>query len=116
MAIVSTAGISATVVTPTGNIAVQVTETFTVNQPTKSTLLLASGTNTISVPALANGVIIEPGAGNAITLILKGVAGDTGIPMGSTGALKLPFLNPPPASFVIAASGLQTIPTDITFY
>lgn len=52
---------------------------------------LAIGNNTISVPVVsgldATALTIIPPAGNVNTIILKGVAGDTGIPLHLTDPL-----------------------------
>jgi hypothetical protein len=42
---------------------------------------LASGFNSVTVPATALGVVIVPPSGNASSITLKGVTGDTGIPI-----------------------------------
>lgn len=77
---------------------------------TPQSLDLISGANTINAtncPAIAtaSGVFILPPRGNGTTLTLKGVTGDTGIPIAYTGAPTfLSFANPPISSFVIAAN------------
>lgn len=45
---------------------------------------LSSGFNTVASPSWAVGCIFIPPAGNAQTLTLKGVTGDTGIPLHLT--------------------------------
>lgn len=75
---------------------------------------LVMGANTISAsncPAIAtaSGVFLLPPPGNGTTLTLKGVTGDTGIPIAFTGAPTfLSFANPGPTSFVITASSTLT--------
>lgn len=71
-------------------------------------ITLAAGNNTISVPniaalAVAKGCTIVPPSGNANTLTLKGVAGDTGIPLHKTDPTSITFDTPPAASFVLNA-------------
>lgn len=90
-------------------------ELFNGNSPAVTQAIsLVSGANTISAsncPAIATaaGVFIVPPAGNGTTLTLKGVTGDTGIPIAFTGApTLLSFANPPPTSFVITASSTLT--------
>lgn len=75
---------------------------------------LVMGANTINAancPAIAtaSGLFILPPPGNGTTLTLKGVTGDTGIPIAFTGAPTfLSFANPGPTSFVVTASSLLT--------
>lgn len=71
-------------------------------------LVLAVGANTITVPTGATGVIIVPPNPNANTLILKGVAGDTGTTLASTLPTLL-CIATGVASFVLQASGLTAI-------
>lgn len=42
---------------------------------------LSAGNNTINVPSGTTGITIEPDSSNTIGITLKGVAGDTGIPL-----------------------------------
>lgn len=81
---------------------------------TVQAISLISGANTISAtncPAIATaaGLFILPPPGNGTTLTLKGVTGDTGIPIAFTGAPTfISFANPPPTSFVITANSTLT--------
>lgn len=55
--------------------------------PSNDTLVnLASGANTITAPvsAVATRCTIVPPAGNTLLITLKGVAGDTGVPLHKT--------------------------------
>lgn len=74
-------------------------------------LVLASGTNTITVPALpaTSGCVIALDPSNTVITTLKGVAGDTGIALGKTTKQVLNW-NPlaPPASFVLDSASIQT--------
>ncbi len=71
-------------------------------------LTLAGGANTILVPSIAPvSVTIIPPAGNVQTLILKGVTGDTGIPIHPTDPTTL-ALAAGTTSFVITAGGTVT--------
>lgn len=72
---------------------------------------LSSGANTITVPTGAKACAIQPDSANAQTLTLKGVTGDTGVPIGKTGATVLALDGQ--ASFVITAGGAATV--EITF-
>ncbi len=70
-------------------------------------LSLASGANTITVPTLPspNGCIIIPPGSAGPTLTLKGVTGDTGVPMSNTYPTVLNWgAGNAPANFVITAS------------
>lgn len=75
---------------------------------------LASGANTITVPSWASVCIIDPPSNNTQTLTLKGVTGDTGVPISETEATLLNFTTPP-ANFVITAGGALSAITNIIF-
>jgi hypothetical protein len=62
--------------------------------------------NTTNCPTLANsgGVFIVPPTGNASTITLKGVTGDTGIPL-NVSAPTFVCLPNPPVAFGIATNG-----------
>ncbi len=77
--------------------------------------ILASGANTITVPSWAVGCLIIPNSGNATALTLKGVTGDTGVPLSETTPTLLNFTTPP-ASFVLTAGALFTTETQIVFF
>ena len=77
------------------------------------TINLSSGANTIMVPALAGGVVIQLPSSNTQTVTLKGVSGDTGIALSTKGITALTFATSPPASFIITTNG--TI-TGVIFY
>lgn len=71
---------------------------------------LASGANTITVPtggSVPTAVTIEPPAGNAVQLTLKGVAGDTGIALKLVDPTTI-ALAPAVVSFVINAASICT--------
>ena len=68
---------------------------------------LSSGNNTITVPSGARGVTMKPPTGNAQTLTLKGVNGDTGVTLHKTDPTSL-GLESATASFVINAGGSVT--------
>ena len=68
---------------------------------------LASGANTITPPqsgVTAKGVIILPPSGNAVTITLKGVTGDTGVALHKTDPTMI-SLDSPTATFVLTAGG-----------
>ncbi len=79
-----------------------------------STLTLASGDNTITVPsATAVGCVIVPPAVNTTGLTLKGVAGDTGLPIHPG----LPYIHTFPAgipSFILNAGA--SVPVEIVWF
>lgn len=82
-------------------------------------VVLASGPNTITVPASPSpvGVIIKLPATNTNACTLKGVTGDTGVAMGKTGYTVLNWESGnAPTSFCITSAGAQTgLATQITF-
>lgn len=71
-------------------------------------LSLVLGNNTVTLPtggSTPKGATIIPPPGNAQTLTLKGVNGDTGIPLSKVDPTSISFETPPPASFVLTAGG-----------
>lgn len=79
-------------------------------------ITLASGANTITVPSWAAMVIIVPPSNNTQTLTLKGVTGDTGVPISETAPTLLSFTAATiPANFVITAGGATSAITNIIF-
>lgn len=69
-----------------------------------STLGLASGVNTISVPSGTTLIVIVPPTANAQTMILKGNSGDTGVQISTTKATVLSWQTG--SSFIITTSGV----------
>ena len=70
---------------------------------------LAAGPNTITVP-VATGVVVKaatiiPPAGNIVTLTLKGVTGDTGVPLSLTDPTSI-ALAATVISFVLTTGGI----------
>lgn len=61
--------------------------------------------NTITIPAGATGCLIVPPAGSAVSLTLKGIAGDTGISIGAGVPSLITFNSATPASFVLTSGG-----------
>jgi hypothetical protein len=83
------------------------------------TLTLASGANTITVPVwspVTVGCLIIPNTSNATGITLKGVTGDTGVPLDPSGPTLLNFPPSPPASFVLTAASLFTTITSVVFF
>lgn len=77
---------------------------------------LAAGANTITVPistgVTVKGATIVPPAGNVESLVLKGIAGDTGVIISNTDPTSIAF-ETAPVSFVLTAgatiSGLRIV-------
>jgi len=67
------------------------------------TLTLAAGANTITVPAGFKGVTILPPSGNTNLITLKGVTGDTGVPLHLTDPSSI-GLDSTEATFVLTAA------------
>jgi len=80
------------------------------------TITLANGANTIAVPTWAVGCIIRPNPLNAVAMTLKGVTGDTGIPLDLTGPSLINFPATPPATFVLTSTGAGATVTTIEFF
>lgn len=69
-------------------------------------LALASGDNTITVPAGASGFVLLPPAGSAVVKKIKGAGGDTGVTISNT----LPFVGSVSAgSLIINASNVENV-------
>lgn len=82
-----------------------------------TSVTLASGANTIAVPSWAVGMLIIPNTNNATSLTLKGVTGDTGIPLSPanpTGPVM--FSASPPSDFVLTAGALFGTVTQVVFF
>jgi hypothetical protein len=78
-------------------------------------IILASGFNSITVPSGATGCVITPPAGNAVALTLKGVTGDTGIPMHPTFPT-IPMFATSATTFGITAAAATSGNTQINFF
>jgi len=80
-------------------------------------VVLASGANTITVPAGAvDGVVIVPPASNTVGLTLKGVTGDTGVRI-SPSSFSVVWFDPTavPASLVVTATAAVSSATQFIF-
>lgn len=82
----------------------------------RTTFTPASGANTVTVPSWAKVAIIIPNVSNLVGMTLKGVTGDTGVPISPTVPTELPWPSSPPASFVITAASLFTTSLEVLFY
>lgn len=87
---------------------------FNANSPCAvQSINLVMGANTINAtvcPALASAgaMIIMPPLNNGQTLTLKGITGDTGIPLSTVSPTLIGLPTSPPSSFVITAGGAIT--------
>lgn len=66
------------------------------------------GANTITVPTLLAspiGFVFVPPATNLNAITLKGITGDTGIPLSPSNPVVISFPASPPATFVLTATG-----------
>lgn len=71
---------------------------------------LASGNNTIAVPATAGGVLLIPQVGNTIAVTIKGIAADTGLPLSLVYPFLWEFAAPgAPSSFVLNAASAVSL-------
>lgn len=86
------------------------------NNYAQSEVTLASGANTITVPSWCSFVIIRPDPTNTVALFLKGVSGDTGVPLGLIQPTLINFPGSPPASIVVAAAFVFTTTTTFMFF
>lgn len=107
---------------PSGQRAYSLTISPMSNYESTVAVVLASGANTITVPTAASGgglpagFFLIPPPGNTQTLTLKGVTGDTGIPISPTQPTVISFAAAPPTSFVITAGGTVTGETAIVYF
>ena len=74
-----------------------------------SSFTLAAGFNSIPVPATALGVVIVPAAGGGNGKTLKGITGDTGIPIAPNGTCVLTWTAAQVATLGITSVGIETI-------
>jgi hypothetical protein len=98
------------------NIGPYTTPASTSAQVGSSLVLLLSGVNTVVIPAFAVGTIIVPDPTNTVGLTLKGVSGDTGIPLALTSACMFSFPPSPPANYLLVAALNFTTYTRIVFF
>src|SRR4030067_2725106 len=71
-------------------------------------LVLASGDNTIIIPALSRGAVIIFDSTSTTTKKLKGAGGDTGIVIRKDSWHILGFESTPPTDFIINSSAADT--------
>ena len=97
-----------------GQIAVGVNISITTPVGAITATALANGANTISIPTGTTLILIQLPVGNATAVTLKGVTGDTGLPLNPVG---VSMWQPKAAetSFVLTAGGAIATLTTITF-
>ena len=77
---------------------------------------LAEGDNTVTLATWASGLLMIPPSGNAVALIIKGEAGDLGIPVSPNQPTFIPFPESPPDTIVVnAASDIDDLTTFLFF-
>lgn len=90
--------------------------TFTYTTPTMTNatspfehqpVTLASGANTITPPTGTTMVLVVPPTTSTVTKTLKGVTGDTGLPLSMTAPTFLSLASA--ASFCVTANGTETV-------
>ena len=74
----------------------------------RQSVALAAGANTLTPPTGALYCLIVPSAASVITKTIKGVTGDTGLPIAMATATLLSLVVTP-AAFVLTAGGIETI-------
>lgn len=83
-------------------------------------VVLAAGTNTIYTPTITTpaGCIITLPSTNTSLVTLKGITGDTGVPIGKTGSIVLSWDSANvPVYFVLSSASTQTgLLTQIDFF
>lgn len=71
-------------------------------------LVLAAGNNVVTLPVGAIGVVIDPPVASTNAKDIKGVAGDTGVPMRPGSPMVLNFAAGT-VNFSIQSAGIETI-------
>jgi hypothetical protein len=74
-----------------------------------SSVVTSNGSTTVTIPGTALGYIIVPPPGSAVTKILKGVAGDTGVNLAPNLPTSVPLTAALQASFVLTCNGIETV-------
>lgn len=109
----SVSGARSTTITFTGDIPAVLTATAAVNtsSPGQVDIVTLSAGNTVITPpsggSTPKAVVIIPPTGNAQALILKGIAGDTGVTLHLTDPSVIGLGNPA-GTFVLNAAGTIT--------
>lgn len=82
-----------------------------------TSVVLASGANTVSVPSTSTGgCIIQFASASTCTKTLKGVTGDTGVALCKNGSIFLQFDTSAPSSICITAGAADTGNTTTIFW
>ncbi|MBU6429501.1 MAG: hypothetical protein KGR26_10850 [Cyanobacteria bacterium REEB65] len=90
-----------------------ISDSVTTPVPSLQEVTLASGANTITLPAGTTRVCIIPPSGNAVALTLKGIAGDTGLGTFKAAPQYLAFDGTAPSTFVLSAASAMSSPVQI---
>lgn len=113
MAAAVTAAFGATLTgTPTGTKTISIPVVVASPLDDSTVITLASGANTITPPTGATVACIIPPAANAQTITLKGVTGDTGVPLSLTQPTWLTLASA--AAFCLTA-GAQIVGVEILY-
>lgn len=115
MAVTGTISVSGTLVGgPIGQRVINTVNTVTAGIDGSITQTLAIASTTIAVPTGATLAIIAVTGTTTGTMILKGVAGDTGVVLDTTGKPTLLSWTTAPANFVLTVA-VATVPVQIQF-
>src|ERR1700752_2894513 len=85
---------------------------------TITTVVLASGANTITLPTpttSVQGVIITPND-SSVTVTLKGISGDTGIAISNVLPTIIAFGSPQPTDITLTSSALAVSAWELSWY
>lgn len=111
--IVNISGTSADVAPGTQQVNINITIATPVGQVLKQAL--ASGLNTITIPTGTSLIMVQLPVGNAVAVTLKGVTGDTGIPILETGVIAFQPKSTD-TTFVLTAGGAIATLSTISFF
>lgn len=90
---------------PTGTKTVAIPVTVATPVDASQVFTTLSGANTITPPVGATAVCIIPPSGNVTSITLKGVTGDTGVPLSLTNPTWLSLVASP-GTFVLTTGGI----------
>jgi len=78
-------------------------------------VVLASGNNTILVPAGTQAMFVQPPANNLTSITIKGDNNDTGMHLNNVYGSFITFGTPAPTQFVMAAGSTMSAPVKLIF-
>lgn len=84
------------------------TQTLSASPAERLVVALANGANTLTPPTGTLAAVFVPPSNSSVTKTLKGVSGDTGLPL-ATNAPTYVSLAASPGAFVIAANGAENL-------